>query len=51
MEELDVEYIEFVDKTTFKFQEEINDNTLILIAARTPESNTRLIDNIELCEN
>lgn len=51
MEELDVEYIEFVDKTTFKFQEEINDNTLILIAARTPESKTRLIDNIELCEN
>jgi len=49
MEELDVEYIEFVDKTTFSIQQEINDNTLILIAARTPESNTRLIDNMEIC--
>ena len=50
MEELDVEYIEFVDKTTFKFQDEINDKTLVLIAARTPSTKTRLIDNMELCE-
>ncbi len=48
MNELDVEYIEFVDKKTFKIQDEINDNTLILIAARTPESKTRLIDNLEI---
>lgn len=48
MEDLDVEYIEFVDVNTFEFQDEIDENTLILIAARTPESNTRLIDNIKL---
>lgn len=50
MEKLDIEYIEFVDKTTFKLQDEINDNTLMLIAARTPETKTRLIDNMELCK-
>ena len=48
MEKLDVEYIEFVDKNTFEFQDEANENTIILIAARVPESNTRLIDNINL---
>lgn len=48
MEELDVEYIEFVDKNTFEFQEEIDENTIMLIAARVKESNTRLIDNINL---
>jgi len=48
MKDLDVEYIEFVDMNTFEFQEEINQNTLMLIAARTPESNTRLIDNMKL---
>ena len=48
MEELDVEYIEFVDKNTFEFQDEIDKNTIMLIAARVPESNTRLIDNINL---
>ena len=48
MEELDVEYIEFVDKNTFEFQEEIDENSIMLIAARTPDSNTRLIDNINL---
>lgn len=48
MEELDVEYIEFVDKTTFKLQDEVNEKTLVLIAARTPETKTRLIDNMEL---
>ena len=50
MSDLDVEYIEFVDKNTFVEQDEINKNTLILIAARTPETNTRLIDNILLWE-
>ena len=48
MKDLDVEYIEFVDINTFEFQDEINDNTLMLIAARTPETKTRLIDNIKL---
>ena len=48
MEELDVEYIEFVDKNTFEFQEEINENTIMLVAARVPITNTRLIDNINL---
>ena len=45
MEGLDVEYIEFVNKETFEFQEEIDRNTLLLIAARTPLTKTRLIDN------
>ena len=48
MENLDVEYIEFVDKNTFEFQEEVDANTIMLIAARVSESNTRLIDNINL---
>ena len=48
MEELDVEYIEFVDKNTFDFQNEINENTIMLIAAKVPDSKTRLIDNINL---
>ena len=48
MEELDVEYIEFVDKTTFEFQQKINKNSLVLIAARTPETKTRLIDNMDI---
>ena len=48
MEKLDVEYIEFVDKNTFEFQDEANKNTIMLIAARVPETNTRLIDNINL---
>lgn len=48
MEQLNVEYIEFVDKNTFEFQDKANENTIILIAARVPETNTRLIDNINL---
>ena len=46
MDKLDVEYIEFVNKESFELQKEIDNKTLMLIAARTPESNTRLIDNI-----
>jgi len=50
MDGLDVEYIEFVNKNTFEFNENnVDRDTLILIAARTAESNTRLIDNMELC--
>lgn len=48
MDGLDVEYIEFVDKETFEFQEKIDENSIMLIAARTPETNTRLIDNMQL---
>lgn len=48
MEELDVEYIEFVDKDTFEFQQKVNSKTLVLIAARTPDTKTRLIDNMVL---
>lgn len=48
MKELDVEYIEFVNKNTFEFQDEIDNNTLMLIAARTLQSKTRLIDNMLL---
>ena len=48
MNELDVEYIEFVDRNTFFEQDEIDENTLVLIAARTPETKTRLIDNMIL---
>ena len=47
-EGLDVEYIEFVDKNTFEFQQKIDKNTLVLIAARTPETKTRLIDNLDI---
>ncbi|MBQ8476414.1 pantoate--beta-alanine ligase [bacterium] len=48
MKDLDVEYIEFVNYNTFEFQNEIDENTLMLIAAKTPESKTRLIDNTKL---
>ena len=48
MKGLDVEYIEFVDINTFEFQNELNENTLMLIAAKTPETHTRLIDNRKL---
>ena len=50
MDGLDVEYIEFVDKNTFDFQTKVDRNTLVLIAARVPESKTRLIDNIDIWE-
>jgi len=48
MEELDVEYVEFVNKNTFEFQQMVDENTIMLIAARVPISNTRLIDNMYL---
>ena len=50
MEGLDVEYIEFVDRNTFNFQTKADRNTIVLIAAKVPESETRLIDNINLWE-
>ena len=48
MQCLDVEYIEIVNSKTFEFQNEPDENTLLLVAARTPETKTRLIDNILL---
>ncbi len=48
MEDLDVEYIEFVNKNTFEFQQKIDKNSLVLIAAKTPETKTRLIDNMDI---
>ena len=51
MENLDIEYIEFVDKNTFEFQDEIDRNTIMLIAARTPITKTRLIDNANLWDS
>lgn len=48
MQGLDVEYIEIVNSKTFEFQNEPDENTLLLVAARTPETKTRLIDNILL---
>ncbi len=50
MEGLDVEYIEFADRNTFNFQTKADRNTIVLIAAKVPESKTRLIDNINLWE-
>lgn len=43
---LDVEYFEFLNKNTFENQDVLNDDTIILVAARVSESKTRLIDNI-----
>ncbi len=48
LEQMDVEYIEFVDDNNFEFVDALDDKTRVLIAARTPNSNTRLIDNILL---
>jgi len=46
LENLDIEYIEFLNKNTFEEQSELNSDTIMLIAARVRESKTRLIDNI-----
>lgn len=43
---LDVEYFEFLNKNTFEAADVVDDNTIILTAARVSESKTRLIDNI-----
>ncbi|MGD9202230.1 MAG: pantoate--beta-alanine ligase, partial [Chitinispirillia bacterium] len=40
-----IEYLEFVDMITLKPIKSIIDKTLVAIACRTKESNTRLIDN------
>ncbi len=45
LSDLDVDYIEFVDKNTFETVDLIDKNTLLLIAAKTPQTKTRLIDN------
>ncbi|MBR1617663.1 pantoate--beta-alanine ligase [bacterium] len=48
MKDLDVEYVELVDNETFELQQEPNQKSLLLIAAKTPQTNTRLIDNMYL---
>lgn len=46
MQNLDVEYVEFLNRNTFEAQKEASKDTIVLIAARVRESKTRLIDNI-----
>ncbi len=48
MEGLDVDYVEIVNPETFEDWEEKDDKALMLIAAKIPPTNTRLIDNLEL---
>ncbi len=43
-----VDYIEIVNPETFEDWEEKDKNALMLIAAKIPTTNTRLIDNMEL---
>lgn len=43
-----VDYIEIVNPETFEDWEENDKNALMLIAAKIPPTNTRLIDNMEL---
>lgn len=44
----DVDYVEIVSNEDFSRVETVKDNDIMLIAAKTPEVNARLIDNIEL---
>ena len=48
MEGLDVDYVEIVNPETFEDWEEKDDKALMLVAAKIPPTNTRLIDNLEL---
>ena len=48
MEGLDVDYVEIVNPETFEDWEEKDDKALMLVAAKIPPTNTRLIDNMEL---
>lgn len=45
---LDVDYVEIVNPDTFEDWQENDKNALMLIAAKIPPVNTRLIDNMEL---
>lgn len=48
LEGLDVNYVEIVDPETFEDWQETGKKALMLIAAKIPPTNTRLIDNMEL---
>lgn len=48
LEGLDVDYVEIVDPETFEDWQETGKKALMLIAAKIPPTNTRLIDNMEL---
>lgn len=48
LEGLDVDYVEIVDSETFEDWQETGKKALMLIAAKIPPTNTRLIDNMEL---
>ena len=48
LEGLDVDYVEIVNPDTFEDWQENDKNALMLIAAKIPPVNTRLIDNMEL---
>ncbi len=48
LEGLDVDYVEIVNPETFEDFEENDKKALMLIAAKIPPTNTRLIDNMEL---
>ena len=48
LEGLDVDYVEIVDPETFEDWQETGKKALMLIAAKIPPANTRLIDNMEL---
>lgn len=48
LEGLDVDYVEIVDSETFEDWQETGKKALMLIAAKIPPANTRLIDNMEL---
>lgn len=44
----DVDYVEIVSSLDFLPVQEVKDNDIMLIAAKTPECKVRLIDNVEL---
>lgn len=46
--EFDVDYVEIVSHKDFTKVDAVSDNDIMLIAAKTPETRVRLIDNIEL---
>ncbi len=48
LEKFDVDYVEIVSSKDFCPATEVCDNDIMLIAAKTPETKVRLIDNIEL---
>ena len=48
LEGLDVDYVEIVDPDSFEDYKNGDKRALMLVAAKIPPVNTRLIDNMEL---